>query len=200
MRDRERDERYREDGVEVVGEEADEQARPGLLIVEDDQRFADTLAAEFRDRGYRVEHLDAIAPLHDFDFSGFGYAVVDLRLRQDSGLDAISIIRERSPRTRIIILTGYASIATAVQAVKQGAVDYLTKPVDIDELERALLMGGLDNTNEVPEEFQSLDRHQREYIEYVLARCGGNISEAARRLGIHRQSLQRKLRKFTPPS
>ena len=102
-------------------------------------------------------------------------------------------------KTRVVILTGYASIATAVQAVKQGAVDYLTKPVDIDELERALLMGGLDTSN-VPEEFQSLDRHQREYIEYVLARCGGNISEAARRLGIHRQSLQRKLRKFTPPT
>jgi two-component system response regulator RegA len=179
--------------------EAAEDGRPGLLIVEDDQRFADTLAAEFRDRGYVVEHVDAIEPLHSLDFGGLGYAVVDLRLRQDSGLDAITVIRERSPRTRVVILTGYASIATAVQAVKQGAADYLTKPVDIDELERALLMGGLDSSD-IPEEFQSLDRHQREYIEYVLARCGGNISEAARRLGIHRQSLQRKLRKFTPPT
>jgi two-component system response regulator RegA len=199
MKDREQDGDYRESEGEGLAEEAREQQSPGLLIVEDDQRFADTLAAEFRDRGYSVAHVDAIDPLRVLDLDGFGYAVVDLRLRRDSGLDAIAVIRERSPRTRVVILTGYASIATAVQAVKQGAVDYLTKPVDIDELERALLMGGLD-TSEVPEEFQSLDRHQREYIEYVLARCGGNISEAARRLGIHRQSLQRKLRKFTPPT
>jgi two-component system response regulator RegA len=199
MRDREQDTPYCDDEDEGLRDQAAEQQRPGLLIVEDDHRFADTLAAEFRDRGYVVEHVDAIEPLRSLDFRAYGYAVVDLRLRRDSGLDAIAIIRERSPRTRVVILTGYASIATAVQAVKQGAVDYLTKPVDIDELERALLMGGLDSS-EVPEEFQSLDRHQREYIEYVLARCDGNISEAARRLGIHRQSLQRKLRKFTPPS
>jgi len=199
MRDRERDNPHYDDEVAGSRDQAAEQQRPGLLIVEDDHRFADTLAAEFRDRGYRVEHVDAIEPLYSLDLAGYGYAVVDLRLRRDSGLDAIAVIRERSPQTRVVILTGYASIATAVQAVKQGAVDYLTKPVDIDELERALRMGGVE-ASELPEEFQSLDRHQREYIEYVLARCGGNISEAARRLGIHRQSLQRKLRKFTPPS
>ncbi|MBW2271925.1 MAG: response regulator [Deltaproteobacteria bacterium] len=199
MRDREQDDIWSDGELGGRAREAAARQSPGLLIVEDDHRFADTLAEEFRDRGYYVEHVNAIEPLYDLDLAGIGYAVVDLRLRQDSGLDAIAVIRERSPQTRVVILTGYASIATAVQAVKQGAVDYLTKPVDIDELERALLMGGLDTSN-IPEEFQSLDRHQREYIEYVLARCGGNISEAARRLGIHRQSLQRKLRKFTPPT
>ena len=171
-----------------------------LLIVEDDPRFAETLATEFRDRGYRVESVDSLGALRAIDASRFQHAVVDLRLRRDSGLDAIMQIKENSPGTRVVVLTGYGSIATAVQATKLGASSYLTKPVDVDELERALV-----NTDEVtndevpiPERFQSLDRHEREYIEYVLAECDGNISQAARRLGLHRQSLQRKLRKFTP--
>jgi two-component system response regulator RegA len=95
-------------------------------------------------------------------------------------------------------LTGYGSIATAVQATKNGATNYLTKPIDMDELEHTLITGGPDEETPIPDEFQSLDRHEREYIEYVLNECGGNISQAARRLGLHRQSLQRKLRKFTP--
>ena len=128
-----------------------------------------------------------------------GYAVVDLRLRSDSGLDAINLIKENSPHARIVVLTGYGSIATAVQATKLGATQYLTKPIEIDELERALLSDDEVSTS-IPEQFQSLDRHEREYIEWVLAQCDGNISQAARRLGLHRQSLQRKLRKFTPPS
>ena len=117
------------------------------------------------------------------------------------GLDVIVDLKARAPDIRIVVLTGYGSIATAVQATKLGACDYLTKPVDIDALERAFL-GDETGGGEIPipEEFPSLYRHEREYIEYVLAECGGNISQAARRLGLHRQSLQRKLRKFTPPS
>jgi two-component system response regulator RegA len=169
-----------------------------LLIVEDDERFADTLATEFRDRGYTVAHVADIAALESTDPSEFSYAVVDLRLRRDSGLDAISSIKSRSPGTQVVVLTGYGSIATAVQATKNGATNYLTKPVDMDELEHTLITGGLGDETPIPDEFQSLDRHEREYIEYVLNECGGNISQAARRLGLHRQSLQRKLRKFTP--
>ena len=169
-----------------------------LLIVEDDERFADTLATEFRDRGYTVAHVADIAALESTDPSEFSYAVVDLRLRRDSGLDAISSIKSRSPGTQVVVLTGYGSIATAVQATKNGATNYLTKPVDMDELEHTLVTGGPGDETPIPEEFQSLDRHEREYIEYVLNECGGNISQAARRLGLHRQSLQRKLRKFTP--
>ena len=178
--------------------DAIDQEEKSLLIVEDDDRFADTLATEFRDRGYTVAHVSDIAGLETADPSAFSYAVVDLRLRRDSGLDAITSIKERSPGTRVVVLTGYGSIATAVQATKNGATNYLTKPIDMDELEHTLITGGPGEETPIPDEFQSLDRHEREYIEYVLNECGGNISQAARRLGLHRQSLQRKLRKFTP--
>jgi len=171
---------------------------PRLMIVEDDDRFAETVSAEFRDRGYAVTRAASLEELKRLDTTGVGYAVVDLRLRSDSGLDAIAEIKEHSPHARIVVLTGYGSIATAVQATKLGAIQYLTKPIDIDELERALLSDDYEE-EAIPEQFQSLDRHEREYIEWVLAQCDGNISQAARRLGLHRQSLQRKLRKFTPP-
>jgi two-component system response regulator RegA len=169
-----------------------------LLIVEDDPRFADTLATELRDRGFRVETVESLGEVRALDVSQYRYAVVDLRLRRDSGLDVVTHLKERSPGTRVVVLTGYGSIATAVQATKLGADSYLTKPIDIDEVERALLSDAEDDPAAIPEKFQSLDRHEREYIEYVLAECGGNISQAARRLGLHRQSLQRKLRKYTP--
>jgi two-component system response regulator RegA len=175
----------------------DEEIR-SLLIVEDDQRFADTLTAEFRDRGYRVEWLDSLRAVKSHESLDFRYAVVDLRIRQDSGLDVITTIKQRSPTTVVIVLTGYGSIATAVKATKLGATAYLTKPVDADEIERAFLGDETEEDIPIPDEFQSLYRHEREYIEYVLAECDGNISQAARRLGLHRQSLQRKLRKYTP--
>ena len=169
-----------------------------LLIVEDNSRFADTLATELRDRGYEVENLDSLAAVRQSDTSKFRYAIIDLRLRQDSGLDVIREIRSQSEDTRIVVLTGYGSIATAVQATKLGAAHYLTKPVDVDEIERALHKDDSEDDVPIPDEFQSLYRHEREYIEFVLSECGGNISQAARRLGLHRQSLQRKLRKYTP--
>ena len=173
-------------------------AQRSLLIVEDDARFADTLAAEFRDRGYEVDWLDGLEAVRRKEPMEYTYAVVDLRLRQDSGLDVIATVKERSPDTIIVVLTGYGSIATAVKATKLGATAYLTKPVDADQLERAFLDDDEDVELPIPEKFQSLYRHEREYIEYVLAECDGNISQAARRLGLHRQSLQRKLRKYTP--
>ncbi len=169
-----------------------------LLIVEDDQRFADTLAAEFRDRGYRVDWLNSLQAVREFPSLDHDYAVVDLRIQQDSGLDVIVTLKERCPEIVAVVLTGYGSIATAVKATKLGASSYLTKPVDADELERAFQDPEDDESVPIPDEFQSLYRHEREYIEYVLAECDGNISQAARRLGLHRQSLQRKLKKFTP--
>ena len=185
-----------DDGATGETTEASEET---LLIVEDNSRFADTLATELRDRGYVVETLDSLAAVKQSDSSKFRYAIIDLRLRQDSGLDVIREIRSQSPGTRIVVLTGYGSIATAVQATKLGASHYLTKPVDVDEIERALHKAGTDDDEvPIPNEFQSLYRHEREYIEFVLTECGGNISQAARRLGLHRQSLQRKLRKYTP--
>ena len=170
-----------------------------LLIVEDNDRFAETLGSELRERGYAVQrasNLASLAAIQDLDVQ---FAIVDLRLGADSGLDAIQAILGRSPNTKIVVLTGYGSIATAVKATKLGAIGYLMKPTDVDQVERAL--HGEDITEEevpIPSEFQSLYRHEREYIEFVLAECTGNISQAARRLGLHRQSLQRKLRKYTP--
>ena len=170
-----------------------------LLIVEDDARFREALATEFADRGFSVECLENLAEVQTLDLEPVRYAIVDLRLRRDSGLDIITEIKNRSEDIRVVVLTGYGSIATAVQATKLGAAQYLTKPVDMDALERALLTGeGPSEEVPIPTEFQSLYRHEREYIEYVLAECGGNISQTARRLGLHRQSLQRKLRKYTP--
>jgi two-component system response regulator RegA len=173
---------------------------PGrLLIVDDDARFSETLCAELAERGLRVESVDSLEQLRALDLAGLDYAVVDLRLRRDNGLDAVAWIRRNAPAARVVVLTGYASIATAVRAVQLGASNYLTKPVWPEDLERALA-GELPADALDPEQWEapSLARHEREYIEYVLAQSDGNVSQAARRLGLHRQSLQRKLRKFTP--
>lgn len=171
-----------------------------LLVVDDDARFAETLAAEFRDRGYAVQCVESLGAVKSANAAQFQFAIVDLRLRNDSGLDVIVDLKERAPTIRIVVVTGYGSIATAVKATKLGATSYFTKPVDIDEVER-VFYAEQDEEDEIipiPDEFPSLYRHEREYIEYVLAECDGNISQAARRLGLHRQSLQRKLRKFSP--
>ena len=176
-----------------------EEAARSLLIVEDNDRFAETLGSELRDRGYSVHRARDLAGLDALPHLAIDFAVVDLRLGADSGLDAIQKILARCPRARIVVLTGYGSIATAVKATKLGAVGYLMKPTDVDQVERALLEEDDDERElSIPDEFQSLYRHEREYIEFVLAECEGNISQAARRLGLHRQSLQRKLRKYTP--
>ncbi len=170
-----------------------------LLIVEDNDRFAETLASEFRDRGYAVQRANSLSAIKAIKNLDAQFAVVDLRLGADSGLDAIQTILARSPNAKIVVLTGYGSIATAVKATKLGAVGYLMKPADVDQVERALNGEEIDDDEiPIPTEFQSLYRHEREYIEFVLAECSGNISQAARRLGLHRQSLQRKLRKYTP--
>ena len=173
-----------------------------LLIVDDDARFAETLALEFQERGWRVDSVADLEGLRALPAFAHRYAVVDLRLRHQNGLDALPLILERSPRARIVVLTGYGSIATAVQAVKQGAFNYLTKPVHVDDLLAAFRSESPQSqpgaAPAAGEAAQTLARREREYIEWVLAECGGNISRAARQLGLHRQSLQRKLRKFTP--
>ncbi len=173
-------------------------ASHSLLILDDDERFAEALALEFRERGWRVDRVGDLEALRALPEFAYEYASVDLRLRHQSGLDAIPIILERSKLTRIVVLTGYGSIATAVQAVKLGALDYLTKPVQMDDLLNAFRGEGLAPGDGKGADTQSLARREREYVEWVLAECDGNISRAARRLGLHRQSLQRKLRKFTP--
>lgn len=173
--------------------------RPRLLLVDDDDAFRESMELEFSDRGYAVfgarNHREA---LQLAAANRPEYAVVDLRLGGERGLEVLKDLKERLPLLKAVILTGYGSIATAVEAVKLGAAHYLVKPVEIDEIVEALSRGGGDITVDPPEVSPSLALHEREYIEHVLASTGGNISEAARRLGLHRQSLQRKLRKYPP--
>lgn len=174
-------------------------SRPKLLVVDDDDAFRESMELEFTDRGYQVigasDHRSALglAAVHRPS-----YAVIDLRLGGERGLEVLVDLVERLPGIRAVVLTGYSSIATAVEAMKLGAHHYMMKPADPDALEQALSADKGDPTVTVPEHPPSLARHEREYIEAVLAATGGNISEAARRLGLHRQSLQRKLRKYPP--
>lgn len=174
-------------------------SRPRLLVVDDDDAFRESMVLEFTDRGYSVfsarTHREAVtlAAVHRPEF-----AVVDLRLEVDRGLGVLKDLVERVPGIRAVVLTGYGSVATAVEAMKLGAHFYLTKPLDPEALEEAFRRTGGDASVPLPDQPPSLARHEREYIEHVLAAAGGNISEAARRLGLHRQSLQRKLRKYPP--
>ncbi|TVQ92533.1 MAG: response regulator [Deltaproteobacteria bacterium] len=170
-----------------------------MLVVDDDEAFREAMELEFTDRGYHVipapDHRTALglAAVHQPQL-----AVIDLKLAGERGLEVLKDLVERLPNIRAVVLTGYGSIATAIEAIKLGARHYLTKPCDIDELEEAFKKSEGDPTISVPDQIPSLAKHEREYIEYVLAASGGNISEAARRLGLHRQSLQRKLRKYPP--
>lgn len=161
-----------------------------ILFLEDDIRLRRSLAQEFQDKGYEVFEADSLAviPKEPFDF-----AVLDMRLNGESGLNAISAIKSLSPHCQIVILTGYGSIASTVEAIKLGARDYLVKPVDADILEKALL--GIKTTSSEENSIPSLSQHEHEYIDYVLTQNKGNISKTAKDLGLHRQSLQRKLKK-----
>lgn len=168
---------------------------PALLLVEDDADFRATLTLEFGEKGYAVaEAASLIEVQSQLEHISFRFAVVDLRLQGEWGLDVVNAIHTQQSQCRIVVLTGYGSISTAVEAIKRGAVNYLTKPVSLERLEKALWVEMPPDQTEPDEPIESLERHEREYLEYVLARCGGNISQAARWLNIHRQSLQRKLR------
>jgi two-component system response regulator RegA len=123
-------------------------------------------------------------------------AVLDLRMPGGSGLELLRELKRQDPATRVLMLTGYGSIATAVEAVREGAIGYLPKPADADEILAAL--AGANTAKERGIDTPSLARAEWEHIQRVLSDCGGNISEAARRLGIHRRSLQRKLHKYPP--
>ena len=169
-----------------------------LLIVEDDDVFRPRLARAFRERGFEVrEARDVETAARSAEADPPEYAVVDLRLGADSGLDVVRALVALDPSTVIVILTGYGSIATALEAVRLGATHYLTKPADVDEIlaafERA--PGAPPSAPPVPVT-PSLARVEWEHISRVLADCGGNVSQAARALGLHRRSLQRKLAKY----
>lgn len=175
--------------------------KPSLLLVDDDEVFRDRLARSLRKRGYDVRvagcYEEAMA---EAEADPPELAVLDLRMPGRSGLELARDLLALDGQTRIVMLTGYGSIATAVDAVRLGAVNYLPKPADADDILAAFERGNAPPLQEIGTDYRapSLGRAEWEHIQRVLSDCGGNIREAARRLGIHRRTLQRKLQKYPP--
>lgn len=166
-----------------------------ILIVDDDEPFRLALRNAFLRRGYEVSLAGSPAEVDAAVNEGLPqYAVVDLRMPGGSGLDVVKALRALPKPPQVVVLTGYGTIGTAVEAVRLGAVNYLNKPADAEEIEAALQGKKAPPLNDVP----SLDRQEWEYLNRILADCDGNISEAARRLKMHRRTLQRKLQKHPP--
>ncbi len=169
-----------------------------LLIVDDDGPFLRRLARAMESRGFQVETAESVVEgVAKSKINAPKYAVVDLRLGDGTGLDVIEAIRQKRDDTRIIVLTGYGNIATAVTAVKLGAVDYLAKPADADDVYAALTQRAGEKA-ELPENPMSADRVRWEHIQRVYEICERNVSETARRLNMHRRTLQRILAKRAP--
>lgn len=169
-----------------------------LLIVDDDTVFRQRLARAMEKRGFDVISLGSVAEgIKIAKDQPPTFAVLDLRLTDGSGLDVVEAVRAANPDCRIIMLTGYGNIATAVAAVKAGAIDYLSKPTDADAVERALLADGR-SLPAPPENPMSADRVRWEHINRVFEQCDRNVSETARRLKMHRRTLQRILAKHAP--
>jgi two-component system response regulator RegA len=179
---------------------AQEDIRPSLLIVDDDEPFRVRLTRALSHRGYEVRaaaHYEAAMDLARADSPQ--YAIVDLKMPGRSGLELVRDLRALDPTTKIVVLTGYASVTTAVESMRIGATHYLPKPADADEIIAALAK--VDEASELTTTAitaPSLARAEWEHIQRILGDTGGNISEAARRLGLHRRTLQLKLRKNPP--
>lgn len=176
---------------------------PSILIVDDDDVFRSRLARAFEERGYEVRASgDVGAALAEAERDSPELAVVDLRLPEGSGLTVLQRLLALDPGTKVVVLTGYGSVTTAVEAIRLGAVDYLQKPAHaadiIQALERKAEVHGLAPLPSTSAGTPSLARAEWEYLHRVLADAAGNVSEAARRLKIHRRSLQRKLQKRPP--
>jgi two-component system response regulator RegA len=169
-----------------------------LLVLDDDRPFLNRLARAMERRGFVVTEADTVADgLAAVEAHAPAFAVVDMRLGDGNGLDVIQRLKEKRPDARAIILTGYGNIATAVTAVKLGAVDYLAKPADADEVFAALMNDG-EAKAPPPENPMSADRVRWEHIQRVYELCDRNVSETARRLNMHRRTLQRILAKRAP--
>jgi two-component system response regulator RegA len=169
-----------------------------LLIVDDDKAFLQRLARAMEKRGYVTDTAESVAEARaKIDADRPNFAVVDLRLEDGHGLDVIEHLRSRRPEARAIILTGYGNIATAVTAVKLGAIDYLSKPADADEIDAALTQKRNERALP-PENPMSADRVRWEHIQRIYELCDRNVSETARRLNMHRRTLQRILAKRAP--
>ena len=169
-----------------------------LLLVDDDEPFLRRLTKAMEKRGFRVESAGSVAAGRAIATARPpAYAVVDLRLTDGNGLDVVEVLNDKRPDCRVVVLTGYGAIATAVAAVKIGATDYLSKPADASDITNALLASG-DDLPPPPENPMSADRVRWEHIQRVYELCDRNVSETARRLNMHRRTLQRILAKRSP--
>ncbi len=181
------------DDVETI-----EDDKPSLLIVEDDKPFRERLQRAMQQRGFSVTAVETVKEgIFSVLSSPTDFAVVDMRLEDGSGLDVIEALAQTHPDARAIVLTGYGNLATAVSAVKLGAIDYIAKPADADEV-YAALMADPQAKADPPENPMSADRVRWEHIQRVFVLCDRNVSETARRLNMHRRTLQRILAKRAP--
>ena len=173
-------------------------ADKSLLIVDDDNPLRDRLARAMEKKGFQVTQVESVKKgINEVINSPPAFAVVDLRLTDGSGLEVVKEIRKVRKDSRVVMLTGYGNIPTAVAAVKAGAIDYIPKPADADDVENALL--ALPDSKAVPPENpMSADRVKWEHIHRVFELCNRNVSETARRLKMHRRTLQRILSKRSP--
>ena len=169
-----------------------------LLVLDDDAPFRGRLARALTQRGFTVSAVATVAEAKEVaKLNPPAFAVLDLRLDDGSGLEVVEELHKYREEAHCIVLTGYGSVATAVAAVKAGAVDYLSKPVDVDDVVKALLAGPED-LPEPPDNPMSADRVRWEHIQRVYELCNHNVSETARRLNMHRRTLQRILAKRAP--
>ena len=169
-----------------------------LLIVDDDNPFRQRLARAMEKKGFEVLQAESVKKgIDTVKLKKPGFAVVDLRLNDGNGLEVVRQIQTNNPESRIIMLTGYGNIPTAVAAIKEGAIDYLAKPADADDVEKALLADP-NKKAAPPENPMSADRVKWEHIHRVFELCNRNVSETARRLKMHRRTLQRILSKRSP--
>ncbi len=182
--------------LSIVGQLGDQDRT--LLLLDDDRPFLTRLERAMSRRGFEVSIADSVVSgLARDKASPPAFAIIDMRLEDGNGLDVVSVLQTRRPDAKIVVLTGYGNIASAVTAVKLGAVDYLAKPADADDLTKALLASP-DQQPEPPENPMSADRVRWEHIQRVFELCDRNVSETARRLNMHRRTLQRILSKRAP--
>jgi len=172
-----------------------------ILIVDDDERLRTQLVNAMTRRGLvAVAASDYDSAVVQLESAPFDFAILDLKMPGQSGLELLRDMHQRWPEVAVVLMTGYGSIATAIDAVKLGAVNYVQKPADADDLLAALERGLAEPLGDATQDYAAptLARAEWEHIQRVLADCAGNVSEAARRLGVHRRTLQRKLNVLPP--
>lgn len=168
-----------------------------ILILDDDDQFRITLESSFKRLHYHTSSIAKISQYYGLSARNFDFAVIDLQLEKGTSLPLIPVLRKHLPNCRILVLTGFGTVTAAVKAIKSGADQFIHKPATMSQILTALNTNA-ESLEDVPIEAPTLARYERDYIEFVLSSCGGNISKAARQLGIHRQSLQKKLKSFPP--